>query len=106
MNRPMKSELLFKTYCAEQSYRVEKIPEDSDNTPDFLVSTPHGQLIAEIKELRPNQEDAKIVAEEGGTISRIPGKRVQKQLDRSKNQTERYAAHPTPKEREQPSSIF
>jgi hypothetical protein len=96
MNPPTKSELLFKAYCASQSYRIEKFLEDSDETPDFLVSTPHGQLIAEIKELRPNDDDVRIIAGQGGTIGRIPGKRVQKQIDRSKNQTERFAVRQIP----------
>lgn len=96
MNRSTKSELLFKTYCAEQTYRVEKIPEDSDNTPDFLVSTPHGQLIAEVKELRANESDEQVAAQSGYTIVRIPGKRVQKQIDKSKSQTERFAARQIP----------
>jgi hypothetical protein len=90
MNPPTKSELLFRMYCANQLYHIEKIPEDSDETPDFLVSTPHGQLIAEVKELRANKSDKQVAAQSGGTIVRIPGKRVQKQIDRSKNQTERY----------------
>jgi hypothetical protein len=90
MNPPTKSELLFRTYCANQSYQIEKVPEDSDETPDFLVSTPLGQLIAEIKELRANKTDKQVAAQSGHTMVRIPGKRVQKQIDRSKNQTERY----------------
>jgi hypothetical protein len=60
MNRPTKSEELFKKYCADQSYPIEKIPEGVDKTPDFLVTTPHGQIIAEVKETCPNDEDIKI----------------------------------------------
>jgi hypothetical protein len=60
MNPPTKSEELFKKYCANQGYAVEKIPEESEKTPDFLVSTSQGQLIAEIKELCPNAEDKKL----------------------------------------------
>jgi hypothetical protein len=51
MNRPTKSEEIFKKYCADRVYAVDKIPEGVEKTPDFLVSTSQGELIAEIKEL-------------------------------------------------------
>jgi hypothetical protein len=84
MNQPTKSEELFKKYCADQSYPVEKIPEGVDKTPDFLVTTPHGQIIAEVKETCPNDEDIKIVSERGGTIKKTIGKRVGEKIKQGK----------------------
>ena len=86
MSRPTKSEHLFRKYCADRGYDVETIPEGPEKTPDFLVSTSQGQLIAEIKELCPNEEDRKIISENGGTIRKIFGKRVGEKIKRAKRQ--------------------
>jgi hypothetical protein len=83
-NRTTKSEELFKKYCANQSYPVEKIPEGTDKTPDFRVTTPHGQIIAEVKEVCPNAEDIKIASENGGTIRKSLGKRVGEKIKQGK----------------------
>ena len=84
MNPPTKSEELFKKYCANQGFAVEKIPEGTEKTPDFLVSTSQGQLIAEIKELCPSAEDKKIILEKGGTIRKTFGKRVGEKIKLAK----------------------
>jgi len=76
MNRPTNSEGLFLKYCADQSYQIEKIPEGADRTPDFKVCTPYGQIIAEVKETCPNEEEIKIASENGGTIVKSIGKRA------------------------------
>jgi len=80
MNPPTKSEEIFKKYCADQSYQVEKILEGAEKTPDFKVTTSQGQIIAEIKEVCPNDEDIKIASENGGTIGRSLGKRVREKV--------------------------
>jgi hypothetical protein len=84
MNRPTKSEELFKKYCTDQSYAVEKIPESTDKTPDFLVTTPHGQIVAEVKEACPNDGDIKIISQSGRTIKKILGKRVGEKIKQGK----------------------
>jgi hypothetical protein len=83
MNPPTKSENLFKKYCTDQSYQIEKIREGADKTPDFLVTTPHGQIIAEVKEACPNDEDIKIISESGG-IKKTLGKRVGEKIKQGK----------------------
>ena len=92
MKRPTKSEELFRQYCEAQSYTVEKIPEATDRTPDFRVATPHGAIIAEVKEARPNEEDVRIATQiklSGGRASwcDLPGKRVRGMLDEARGQT-------------------
>jgi hypothetical protein len=84
MNQPTKSEELFKKYCAEQAYAIEKIPEGAEKTPDFLLTTSYGPIIAEIKEACPNEEDARIILERGGTITKILGKRVGERIKQAK----------------------
>ncbi len=76
MNPPTRSEELFKKYCADQSYRVEKIPEGVEKAPDFKVITPHGTVIAEIKELCANPEESNLASGNGKTLCKRIGKRV------------------------------
>jgi hypothetical protein len=79
-SRTTKSESLFKTYCTNHSYIVEKIREGTEKTPDFLVKTPFGEIIAEIKEVCPNDEDKKIISGSGGTLKKVLGKRVREKI--------------------------
>ncbi|MGD0536345.1 MAG: hypothetical protein ABSC03_01740 [Verrucomicrobiota bacterium] len=95
MKRPTKSEDLFKTYCEALSYTVNNIPEAPDRTPDFRVTTPHGEIIAEVKEARPNEEDVRI-ATQGRLFGRaswcdLPGKRVRAMLDKATGQTRSFS---------------
>ena len=52
------SEALFSEICAQHGYAVTNIPRStSQKTADLRIVTPYGEIIAEIKELAPNQED-------------------------------------------------
>ena len=73
------SEELFVAVCRRQAYTVSKLDTASGRngrTPDFLVSTPVGDVVVEVKELRPNAEDRRYIqrmmdehhASHGGTV--------------------------------------
>ncbi len=52
------SEALFSEICTQHGYALINIPcSASQKTADFRIVTPYGEIIAEIKELSPNQED-------------------------------------------------
>jgi len=55
------SEHQFLNYCDRRGYPVEKIKEKSNQgrTPDYKVITPAGEILAEVKELTPNNDDIK-----------------------------------------------
>lgn len=96
MNRPTKSEELFKRYCADQSYQLEKIQEGVEQTPDFRVATQHGHVIAEIKEVCPNEEEIAIAKNGGGTHWHSIGKRVRAKIEGAMSQTKKYRSESVP----------
>jgi hypothetical protein len=81
---PTKSEVLFDRYCELLQYGVETIPTEGVPTPDRLVTTPRGQVIAEIKELTPSANDLrqlKELQERGWTHHRgTPGARAYEKI--------------------------
>jgi hypothetical protein len=95
MNPATKSEELFKKYCRDQSYQTEKILEGAEKTPDFKVTTPQGQIIAEIKEVCPNDEDIKDASGNGGTRVKILGKRVGEKIKQGTRK--KYPDHEIPR---------
>ena len=58
-----KSEALFISLCNSLSLTVEKIPESQTKTPDFRVTTTGGVFLAEVKDLRPNEEEKRLLRE-------------------------------------------
>ncbi len=57
-----KSERLFATICEREGHGVEKLPESRTlgvKVPDLRITTSSGQLFAEVKELRANEDDLK-----------------------------------------------
>ncbi len=58
-----KSEALFVSLCDLLSLAVEKIPETRTKTPDFKVTTAGSVFLAEVKDLRPNEEETLLLRE-------------------------------------------
>jgi len=94
---PTKSEALFDHYCNLRDYQSEPIEAGGGlgKTPDRVVSTPFGQLIAEIKELTPNDEDKRQIEElkqQGWTTGGgRPGARTFSVIKRAAPQLKRFA---------------
>ena len=95
MSPATKSEDLFNKYCQNQSYQIRKIKEGTQKTPDFIVTTPQGRIIAEIKELCPNDEDIKIISARGGTIVKRLGKRVGEKIKQARRK--KFPDHQIPR---------
>ncbi len=64
MTRQTKSEELFQKYCTIRGYRVERLNTSANRTLDFLVHTSQGEVVAEVTELRANDEDAKFAKQQ------------------------------------------
>lgn len=58
------SEELFNRICLRHGYTVQKITVREDRkTADFYVDTPQGRIVAEVEELRPNDDDLRQIKE-------------------------------------------
>jgi len=60
---PTKSERLFDLYCKLRGYASEPIATGPGQTPDRLIATPRGSVVAEIKELTANDDDLRQLRE-------------------------------------------
>ena len=57
MNPKTESELLFETFCKSLDIEFDPIPCEENQTPDYDVRLNTYRVIAEIKQLEPNDED-------------------------------------------------
>ena len=85
------SETLFEEYCLSRRYVAERIPpKPEEKTADYLLRTASCQIICEVKQLEPNEEDLARLAELkcSGTAegSHDPGKRVRAAIRSAKEQ--------------------
>ncbi|MGA2686130.1 MAG: hypothetical protein ABSF51_13875 [Verrucomicrobiota bacterium] len=102
MNPPTKSELLFQEYCEQRLYSVEKIQtEENKRTADFVISTPLGNVFAEVKEACPNDKEREIIQRSKQCLD-IPtqekniGKRIRGLIDGALGQTKNLSSLETP----------
>ena len=58
-----KSEELFEQYCKHNGYNVEAIPTGPEKTSDYSVRAGAHEVIVEVKELRPNEDDLRQISE-------------------------------------------
>ncbi|MFC2060193.1 hypothetical protein ACFLTZ_03750 [Chloroflexota bacterium] len=92
-----KSELLFEKYCASIKYSCNPIPAASKygKTPDYWVCCGNDKIVAEIKELSPNDDDRRRARElknqrlTSGVVQ--PGKRVYDAITDSAKQLKKFA---------------
>ncbi len=55
---PTISEKVFEDYCTLRGYSFNRIEVMGEGRfPDYEVQTPHGNVICEVKEIRPNADD-------------------------------------------------
>jgi hypothetical protein len=86
-----RAELLFSNACSERDYRAEKIPERGDSqTPDFLVHTPMGDFVAEVKSPGRSEQIKKQKGQESAVLTLKPGHHVRKLLTEASSQLASY----------------
>jgi len=97
------SETVFERVCQNAGYYIEKLAlRDRERVPtaDFIVSTSNFRLVAEVEELRPNEEDLRQIdsirrgkmTPYGSTI----GARPRQHIRRAARQLKSYSAHGIP----------
>jgi hypothetical protein len=85
-----RSEEIFERFCDEVAIPWVRIPEDVTTTPDYDLPLRRQTIVAEVKQLDPNDEDKCQIRERqekgytGGI--RIPGKRVRREITDSMGQ--------------------
>lgn len=57
------SEPLFEKYCAARGYSCVSIPNCDRPTPDYRVTADSHDVLVEVKELRPNEDDSRFAEE-------------------------------------------
>lgn len=95
-----KSETLFISLCNSLSLTVEIIPEAQTKTPDFKVTTAGGAFLAEVKDLRPNKEEKRLLQEfrDKRTLSGSSelGRRARGMIEDAKYQLREFEGHCLP----------
>lgn len=97
-----KSEQLFQDYCESRRYDFARISvvENFGRFPDYVIQTPNGEVICEVKEINANEQDREfqLAMKECGNAdySRAIGKRARESLNDAKGQLKRYRDDPRP----------
>ena len=86
------SERVFAAICEREGYSIEKIKAGSSKTPDFRVRTPVCEILAEVKEIRPNRREREQIAEFSKTgmttFGAKVGARARKEIERKRPKTD------------------
>jgi hypothetical protein len=97
------SENIFVDFCDHLGYRTEKIPTQSDDglkTPDFRVISGDRSLVAEVKEITPNEEDRKHIEafqnDEIRVHSSKPGERARREIKSAAKQLREHSGRGYP----------
>jgi hypothetical protein len=89
-----RSEELFERYCLHQGYGCQPIPTGAEKSSDYSVRCGDQELIVEVKELCPNDDDrrrARELREQRWTSSGDrPGRRAHELIKRAASQLGRY----------------
>ena len=90
-----KSESLFEDLCSTQKIGYEKFKEGASKTPDYYVQIDDIRFIAEVKQVDPNNEQNKLLAEFENNryiiVSTTPGDKVRSKIKRSVTQISKLA---------------
>ena len=97
--QPTESETLFEQFCASRGIRCVRVPRESARTSDYRLVVAAGEVVAEVKQLDPNEDDRLIAREFAErrsvrqTVVRcyVPGARVRQQIVRARGQLKRLA---------------
>lgn len=81
------SQALFERFCQKVEIKASPIPEDSKGgprTPDYLLAVESSEIVVEVKQLDPSDEEKKLIEEleRKGIANRksTPGKRVSQEI--------------------------
>jgi hypothetical protein len=90
-----KSETLFETLCSAQGLGYSKIKEGTIKTPDYFVEIDGTVFVAEVKQIDPNDEQKKLLAEfkknKFISVSTTPGEKVRSKIKSSTAQISKLA---------------
>ncbi|MDD5704341.1 MAG: hypothetical protein PHR35_00330 [Kiritimatiellae bacterium] len=100
----MKSETLFEVFCQRGQIAFRRLSPDGSPTPDYEITVGGALMYIEIKELTPNCEEAKVVAEwkakhgpgEIVTWGDTVGRRVRREIESARQQIKHLAAGKCP----------
>jgi hypothetical protein len=94
------SEDLFVNLCDSLGLVTAKIPESHTKTPDFVVTSALGEFYAEIKELRPNEEERRLLEQfrdtRWVTVAAKLGHRASGMIEEAKYQLRAFKHHGLP----------
>ena len=96
-----RSEQLFEEYCLSRDYRCERFPiSHGGRFPDYLIRTPTGEVICEVKQIDPNEDDiafdTDLVNHGQASSQRILGKRVRAAIANAAGQLKRFKGEARP----------
>jgi hypothetical protein len=79
------SEMLFESFCAARQVAFERVPETTESRPDYWIGSGESRVVAEIKQIDPNDDDLEAMAQmaQGKAAamgSGPPGERIRKAL--------------------------
>ena len=91
------SEQLFEKFCCGNGIHFDRLSPDGSKTPDYEIDLNGRNMVVEIKELTPNEEEQQAIfnLEEKNTASWGSGKignRLRCKIDNAKRQIERLAS--------------
>jgi hypothetical protein len=94
------SEQLFERFCQAGVIPFVRLPTGDDRTPDYKIEMSGTQMIVEIKELTPNDDEQRAIREfqenHSTTCGWTLGNRVRYKIDSAKGQLERLAGGECP----------
>jgi hypothetical protein len=90
-----KSEQLLQTWCSQNGWLCERIPEESARTPDYRINISGIKIYAEVKEIVANEEEIKVIRQlsESGlsdAYGEEPGKTIREKIKEGYGQIKRF----------------
>jgi hypothetical protein len=92
-----KSEQVFLTWCSNNYWLCEKIPEDKERSSDYRINISGITIYAEVKEIVDNEEEKKVLRQLAenrisDAFGEEPGKTVRKKINNAYHQIKRFAS--------------
>ena len=92
MNR---SEQLLETWCSQNGWLCERIPEESECTPDYRIKISGIKIYAEVKEIVANEEEKKVIRQLSETgrsdgYGEEPGRTIREKIKEGYGQIKRF----------------
>jgi len=94
------AEQLFERYCRWAGIRATRIPTSTTKTPDYRMSVGDLDIIVELKQLDPNEEEKAELARfdqgKSGGYSAVPGNRLRREISKAGTQLATIARNQHP----------